>query len=256
MTPAFNTPQFLDTSRGYRLAYHQRAGEGVGVVFLPGFRSDMQGSKALALEAFAATQNIPYTRLDYFAHGESEGEFEQFTLSRAIADVCDVLTHVATGPQILVGSSMGGWIMLQVALRLKLQVAGMIGVAAAPDFTEALMRPNFTDEQRMQLEEHGKFYHSCGYGFDDYPVTVAMLEDAKQHLMLHDTIPLECPLHLIHGVCDDDVPVTFSQKILERVISDEVVLTAVKDGDHRLSRPQDISLLEGAVLRMTHLTNP
>lgn len=235
---------------GYKIAYHHQAGEGeLGVMFLPGFRSDMDSTKATALAEWCAQQKIPYTRFDYFAHGKSEGEFIDYTIGKGIEAALEMLDHVATGPQILVGSSMGGWIGLQVALQRKGQVRGLVGVAAAPDFTDR-MRPQMNGEQQAALDKDGVVWVHSDYYNNEYPITQNLIDDGRTHFLLGDVIGLDIPIHLLQGQLDDSVPWETALKISERVMSDEVVVTLVKDGDHRLNRPQDIALLMEAVQRL------
>lgn len=245
MTPLFYTPE-----SGVRIAYHHQHGQGeVGVMFLCGFRSDMESTKATALAEWCAAQNVRYTRFDYFGHGKSEGEFIDYTISKGLESTLHMLDQIARGPQILVGSSMGGWIGMRAAQERKGQVRGFIGVAAAPDFTDR-MRPQMNGEQQAALDKDGVVWvHSEYYG-NDYPITQNLIDDGKQHFLLDDVIGLEIPIHLIQGQLDDSVPWQTALKISERVMSDEVTITLVKDGDHRLNRPQDIALLTEALGRM------
>lgn len=236
------------TAAGYEIAYQQSAGEGLGVVFIHGFRSDMEGGKATELHAFCDQHGIPFTRFDIFAHGVTGGDFLDYTIGHGVRDTLEILDHVATGDQMLVGSSMGGWIMLCAALERKHQVRGVVGIAAAPDFTEhvpALLSP----EERAMLEEEGVVWRDSHYGAP-LATTKNLLEEARNHLLLDHPVPLGMPLHLLHGQRDVDVPWQLSMQLAETVAGGEVEVSLVKDGDHRLSRPQDIELLKDAVHRM------
>lgn len=248
MTVAHHT-----TSRGTRIAYQQQAGDGVGVVFLPGYRSDMDSTKAAALVEYCASQKIPLTRFDYFAHGKSEGAFIDFTLGRALEDVQEVLTHLTQGPQILVGSSMGGWLSMLAALALPERVSGFVGVAAAPDFTTRILHGRMTDAQREEIEREGVIYVHSDYYQNDYPMTMKFIEDGNSLALLEHPIPLDIPIHLLQGQRDDEVPWETALTIAQQVISPHVNVTLIKDGDHRLNREQDLALLMEAVARMRNV---
>jgi pimeloyl-ACP methyl ester carboxylesterase len=249
------THQTLSSPRGTSLAYMHQPGEGAGVVFLPGFKSDMQGSKAEALAAHCAQANIPFTRFDYFAHGASEGDFLEFTISHALEDTLTILDEVAKGPQVLIGSSMGGWVMLLAALARKEQVKALVGVAPAPDFTERLMYAQFTPEMRQELEREEVVYVPSEYGYDDYPITQALIADGRSHQLLEHPIPLDIPVALLHGQQDPDVPWELSLEIAQALTSAQVKLCFVKDGDHRLSRPEDIAQLMHITEYIRNLTS-
>ncbi len=247
--------QFID-HLGHKLAYQHVPAGACGVMFLPGFRSDMQGMKAGAVREWCAAHHVSYTSLDYFSHGQSEGDFLAFTISQALADVLKVIDDLTHGPLILVGSSMGGWLMLLAALARPERISGLVGIAAAPDFTEKLMFAHFSADQHADLRDQGVTYVPSGYGFDDYPITSALMEDGRKHMLLDDQVALRAPVMLLHGQQDADVPWQYSLSIAEKITGDEVAITLVKDGNHRLSRPQDILLLQHTLTRMLHLTNP
>jgi pimeloyl-ACP methyl ester carboxylesterase len=243
-------PLFHTTASGYRIAYAQQPGKGVGVVFLPGYRSEMASTKATALAEFCVANRIPLTRFDYFAHGASAGQFIDFTMSRARDDVLEILDHIAVGPQILVGSSMGGWLGLLAATERREQVCGFVGVAAAPDFTTHILHGRMNDRQREEILREGVVYvHSDHYN-NDYPMTLKFIEDGNSLALLDHPIPLEIPMHLIHGQRDDEVKWETSLAIADRVISRDVTVTLIKDGDHRLNREHDLAVLMGAVKAM------
>jgi len=202
----------------------------------------MTGEKASFLAHYAAGRGQAYTRFDPFGHGESDGLFEDGTLGRWLADLLLVLDQAAEGPQILVGSSMGGWLMVLAALARPERVAGLVGIAAAPDFTEDLMRPSLTGEERAILKEAGVLRRPSRYG-GDFVIAAAMLEEARRHLVLRRRLPLSMPVRLIHGQADPDVPAERSLKLAEAIDGGDVQIILVKNGDHRLSRPQDLALL-------------
>lgn len=226
-----------------RLAYARLPGLGPGVVFLPGFRSDMQGSKALALRDHCAAQGRALLRFDYSGHGESAGRFEDGTIGAWAADAVDAFDALTSGPQVLVGSSMGGWIALLLARARPERVAGLIGIAPAPDFTQALMWPAFSEAQRQTIMQAGVLHLPSEYG-EPTPVTRALIEDGKRHAMLDAPIPLTCPVRILQGMQDPDVPWRHALRLVEALQGNDVRLHLVKDGDHRLSRPEDLRLLE------------
>jgi len=243
-------PLFHTTASGHRIAYQHQAGEGMGVVFLAGYRSDMESTKAAMLAEHCADQNIPFTRFDYFAHGQSDGDFIDYEIGKALDDTLTVLDDIAVREVILVGSSMGGWLGLLAAIQRPQQVRGFVGVAAAPDFTERLMYKKMLPEQRREIEEKGVLYLHSEYFDNDYPVTLQFIHEARQHLLLDHPIPLSIPIHLLQGQRDEDVPWELALQITEKLVGDDVTVTLIKDGDHRLNRPQDLALLSEAVHRI------
>jgi pimeloyl-ACP methyl ester carboxylesterase len=181
-------------------------------------------------------------RFDYSGHGTSGGQFEQGTIGRWAADALAIIDQVSEGPLVLVGSSMGGWIALLAASARPERVAALIGIAAAPDFTEVLMWQAMSFEQRITLMSKGVLDVPSQYG-DPYPITRALIEDGRNHLLLHEAIAINCPVRLLHGQCDPDVPWEFALRIADQLTGRDVRVILVKDGDHRLSRPQDLALL-------------
>ena len=232
----------LDRGDGVELAWARHKGRGPTVVFLPGFRSDMTGDKATALAAFCAERGQAMLRFDYSGHGASGGRFEDGTIGRWTDDALAVIDQLTEGPLVLVGSSMGGWIALLAALARPDRVAALIGIAAAADFTEALMWQAMTIEQRAALMRDGVLHRPSQYG-EPYPITRALIEDGRTRLLLHAPIVLDCPVRLLHGQDDPDVPWELALRIAEHVTGRDVQVILVKDGDHRLSRPQDLALL-------------
>nr|WP_314074097.1 alpha/beta fold hydrolase [uncultured Roseococcus sp.] len=224
------------------LAYRAIEGKGPGVVFLGGFHSDMTGSKAAYLAEWCAARGRAFLRFDYRGHGASGGRFEEGTIGAWAADAASALLALTTGPQILIGSSMGGWIALLLALRHPERVAGLIGIAPAPDFTEELMWAQFPAAVREEILREGSWKRPSAYG-DAYPITRALIEDGRNHLILGGPIELDVPVRLLHGQDDPDVPWQHSLRIAERLTGQDVEIALIKDGDHRLSRPQDLSLL-------------
>lgn len=235
---------------GLRLAVGHRAGVGPKILFLPGYRSDMQGAKALALDAWAAAHGRAMLRLDYSGCGESEGRFEDGTLTRWRDDVLHAIDTLAAGPVLLVGSSMGGWLMLLVALARPDRVAAMVGIAAAPDFTEW----GFTEADKALLHTDGRIMEPSPYDERGTVTTRAFWESGQANLLLDAPIPIDCPVRLLHGLADETVPWAISTRLAESLRSDDVQVTLVKNGDHRLSRDADIALLIATVEKLLEAT--
>ncbi len=233
----------LERPGGHTIAYHATPGKSPGVVFLGGFASDMTGTKATALEEHCRGEGRAYVRFDYLGHGASSGKFAQGTIGRWADDAVAVIDAATQGPQVLVGSSMGGWIMLLAALARPERVCGLVGVAAAPDFTEDLVWNTFDAAQRQALMRDGVVDLPSDYSGEPYPITRALIEDGREHLLLHGPIPVACPVRLIQGMNDADVPWETAFRIAEKLISDDVEVTLVKSGDHRLSEPDDLARL-------------
>ena len=232
----------LDRGDGVELAWRRQPGRGPVVVFLPGFASDMTGSKAETLAAFCAAHGQAMLRLDYSGHGASGGRFEDGTIGRWTADALAVIDALTEGQVLLVGSSMGGWIALNVALARPARIAALVGIAAAPDFTEALIWPALDPAQRAELTSRGVLPLPSEYG-SPTPITRALIEDGRHHLRLSAPIPLHCPVRLLHGQQDRDVPWRTALTLAEWLEAEDVRVVLVKDGDHRLSRPADLALL-------------
>jgi pimeloyl-ACP methyl ester carboxylesterase len=201
----------------------------------------MTGSKAAALSQWADQRDCNYTRFDYSGHGQSEGKFEGGTIGQWIKDALYILDNHTTGSQIVAGSSMGGWIALHLALLRPEKVTGLLGIASAPDFTEELIWNVISENTREKLMRDGVFYEPPKYDSEPTPMTKQLIEDGRKHLLLNrETLPITCPIRLIHGMGDKDVPWEFSQRILKKAQSENISLHLIKDGDHRLSRDQDI----------------
>lgn len=230
---------FLARPDGLRLAYRFRDGAGPTIVFLPGYMSDMEGTKALALDAWAERAGRACLRLDYTGCGASEGRFDEGTLDLWRDDTLHLIANLVSGPILLVGSSMGGWLMLLVALGFRERVIGLVGIAPAPDFTEW----GFTDADKAILATEGRIEEPSAYSDDPYITTRAFWESGQANLQLDGPIALNCPIRLIHGQADEDVPWDVSLRLAAAVTGGDVRITLIKDGDHRLSRDQDIALL-------------
>jgi pimeloyl-ACP methyl ester carboxylesterase len=235
-----------------RLREGKSPATGPGLVWLGGFKSDMKGTKAEALDVWAAENGRACLRFDYSGHGESGGAFTDGTIGRWLEDSLAVYTLFAQGPQVVIGSSMGGWLALLMAARLRAlkgaaPIAGMVLIAPAVDFTEELMWKEFSPAMRREVEEKGFWMRPSQYGEEAYPITKGLIEEGRNHLMLGGLIETGCPVHILQGVKDPDVPWRHAEALVTRLSRDDVVLTLIKDGDHRLSRPEDIERLIAAV---------
>ena len=240
-------PDYLDLEDGRRLAYHRTpaSGEGVGqptVVFLGGFASDMTGTKATHLEAWARARGRGFLRFDYTGHGASSGTFEEGGIGDWARDAEDALTRLTEGPLTLVGSSMGGWIALLMAKRMPGRLAGLVGVAAAPDFTEDSILAGLDEVRQQVLIEAGRIELPSDYG-DPLVITSRLIVDGRDHLVLRTPLAIPCPLRLLQGTADVDVPVSVALRLLDHVDCADARLTLVRGADHRFSEPSDLSLL-------------
>jgi pimeloyl-ACP methyl ester carboxylesterase len=247
--------QFLSVGEGphrRRIALRMRPGEGPPVVWLGGFRSDMQSTKAQALDDWAAARGRAFLRFDYSGHGESEGRFEDGTISRWAEESVAVIRSFAAQTPILVGSSMGGWIALLAARALAREAppvrpSALVLIAPAVDFTQALMWEALPPEIRETIERDGVWMRPSAYAREPYPITRALIEDGRRNLLLDGPIRTHCPVHILQGMQDPDVPWRHAMCLVEHLPGDEVIVTLIKDGDHRLSRPQDLDRLVAAV---------
>ncbi len=231
-----------------RIALRRRSGSEPGFVWLGGYRSDMKGTKAAALDAWAQRTGRAFVRFDYSGHGESGGDFAQGTISRWLEESLAVFRTFTTGRQILVGSSMGGWIALRMVQELHRagegdRLAGLLLIAPAPDFTTELVEPQLSDAQRRDLAEKGWFGEPSQYSDDPYVYTRALFEDGERNRVLTGLIDTHCPVHILQGMQDPDVPYRHAMRLTEHLPADDVTLSLVRDGDHRLSRPQDIAMM-------------
>jgi pimeloyl-ACP methyl ester carboxylesterase len=236
------------------IAVRQRPGAAPGLFWLGGFKSDMQGTKALALDAWTGQQGRALARFDYSGHGQSGGSFAAGTIGRWLAESLAVFETCCAGPQVVIGSSMGGWMALLLVRELARRaapagasIAALVLIAPAVDFTEALMWRRFSPEIKRQIETKGSWERPSAYGEEPYPITRALIEEGRHHLLLGGMIETGCPVRILQGVQDPDVPWQHAVDLTARLAQDDVVLTLVKDGDHRLSRPEDIERLLAAV---------
>jgi pimeloyl-ACP methyl ester carboxylesterase len=243
--------EFLDVG-GNAIAVRRVTGSEPGVVWLGGYRSDMLGTKAETLSEWASANGRAFLRHDYSGHGESGGEFRDGTISTWLAESLAVLRAFTQGPQILVGSSMGAWIALRMAQELRRagedeRLAGMVLLAPAPDFTAELIEPSLSEEHRRDLERQGYFEEPSEYAPEPNVYTRALIEDGRQNRVMTGPIDTHCPVHVIQGMADPDVPHEHALKLVSLLPADDVTLSLVPDGDHRLSRPQDLDLMVRAV---------
>ena len=249
------TPAFIEVgnaSQTRRIAVRARAGGSPGLFWLGGFKSDMQGTKALALDAWAETRKRACVRFDYSGHGESGGDFVDGTIGRWLEESVAVFERFCQGPQVVIGSSMGGWMALLLAREIARRpvapasLAGLVLIAPAPDFTEELMWKAFPNKVRQEIETKGMWLRPSEYG-DPYPITRNLIEEGRKHLLLGSAIEVGCPVRILQGGKDPDVPWRHAFALAHRLPADDVVLTMIQDGDHRLSRPQDIARIIAAV---------
>ena len=238
--------EFLDTASGRRIAFHRTMGKEPGVVFLGGFMSDMDGSKATHLEAWAKAEGRAYVRFDYSGHGKSAGAFVDGCIGDWIADASEVIERLTQGPQVLVGSSMGGWIALLCAKALPKRIAGLVTIAAAPDFTEDGFYADFSDEDKTRLEVEGVVQVPSDYG-DPYPITKRLIEDGRSHFVLRDPLKLGVPVRMVQGTEDTAVTRDTALRLLDHLEVEDVRLTFIKGGDHSLSTPDNLEMIVGAV---------
>ncbi|GGY55068.1 alpha/beta hydrolase [Parvularcula lutaonensis] len=244
-----NDPQFIEGPNG-RIAYRLQEGKGPTGVWLGGYASDMLGTKAQALADAAAKDGRAFLRFDYTGHGESDGAFEEGTISRWFADAETAITQAAPGPKVLVGSSMGAWITLLYALRHPEELAGLVLIAPAPDFTEKLVYPRFSSEQRTTLEADGVLRTgTSGHPAETY--TRDLFVDGRQNLIMGESINLPCPVRILHGLADDVVPTSHVLELTDRIEAPSLTTTLVKGGDHRLSTPEDIDRLVATVRELS-----
>ncbi|HVK43116.1 MAG TPA: alpha/beta hydrolase [Phenylobacterium sp.] len=236
------TAGFLERPDGARIAWRRVAGTGPAVVWLGGFRSDMAGTKAEALADWALATGRAYVRFDYFGHGESTGDFAQGTITRWREDALAVLDELVEGQAVLVGSSMGGWISCLVAPAMAERIKALVLIAPAPDFTEKLMAPEMTEADRAEMAQTGVWLRPSDYG-EPYPITRELLEDGARWSILPEPVNVQAPVRILQGGADPDVPWRHALELAQALRSQDVIFTLIKDGDHRLSRPQDIARL-------------
>ena len=245
-----DTPSMLSRPDGQSLAYHHSAGELPGVLFCSGFMSDMDGTKAIALDNAMTGLGRGYTRFDYLGHGQSTGHFTDGTISRWTDDALAILDECTAGPQIVVGSSMGGWIGLRMALLRPDRIAGFIGIAAAPDFTTR-MWDDMPEDGKSDILSKGFWEQPSEYSDEPYIITKKLIDDGPRNFVMKGPIAVTCPVHLLQGMKDDSVPWKTALQIQEALESDDVTVSLVKNGDHRLSEPDDITRLVLATERLS-----
>ncbi len=239
--------EFLDTAQGRRLAYHRTPGRGPGIIFCGGFMSDMTGTKAIWLEDWARQQGRAFLRFDYSGHGESSGAFEEGCIGDWAEDAMAALTALTEGPQVLVGSSMGGWIALLLARRAPERVKGLVGIAAAPDFTEDSMWPDLSAAQQREVQEQGQTAMISAYDDRPFVLTRRLFEDGRAQLVLRDPLPLPFPVRLVQGTKDEAVATDVPLRLLAHAESPDMRLTLVKGADHRFSAPECLELIGQAI---------
>jgi len=241
---SFKKSKILTGVGGAAIAYDCVNGNNPGVMFLGGFMSNMQGTKATALEKICRTTGRAFVRFDYSGHGKSSGEFSKGTIGSWLSDALLVFDSCTDGPQILIGSSMGGWIMLLLALARPHKIKGLIGIAAAPDFTEDLLWKRFDSTTRAKIEKDGVYYERNDYGNEPYVITKELIEEGRNHLLLRQKISINQPVRLLHGMQDDSVPWMTAYKLSEKISSEDVRIVLIKDGVHSLSREEDLQCLQ------------
>ncbi len=233
------------------IAYVKTEGAGPGIVFLGGFRSDMDGTKAVFLEDWAKAQGRAFLRFDYGGHGQSSGEFLDGSIGEWAQDAADAITRLTEGPQILVGSSMGGWIALLFARRFPEKVAGLVGIAAAPDFTEDSMWAAFSEAEKAELFEKGRVEQPNDYSDEPYVITRKLIEDGRNQLVLRQPLRFDFPVRLLQGTEDKDVLPDVALRLLDHISGDDVRLTLVKGADHRFSTPTCLSMITKSVAQIS-----
>jgi len=241
--------KYLRTPEGRKLAYHQTKGtlDKPGLVFLGGFKSDMEGTKAIYLQDWAEDAQRDFLRFDYSGHGQSSGDFLEGCIGDWAQDAMDMIGEVTDGPQILVGSSMGGWMSLLVARAMPEKVTGLVGIAPAPDFTEDSMWGGFSADQKHELARDGQVALPSEYSDDPYIITAKLIEDGRENLVLRAPLSLPFPVRLLYGTADADVDISVPLRILDHADCADMQLTLVKGADHRFSEPQQLALIRAAI---------
>lgn len=248
-------PSYLKFPDGSYIAYHNfvppKKTRTPHIVFMGGFKSDMNGTKALFLDEFCRKRGIAFTRFDYSGHGESSGKFEDGTIGGWLDDALSIIDKVAKGRLLLVGSSLGGWLMLLAAMKRPKRIAGLIGIASAPDFTEDLIWNALKTKDKKTLEKEGIFHLPSEYcdnpKSDPYPITMNLIKEARKHLLLRGKIAIKCPVFLVHGMDDRDVPYQTSLKLCDLINSDNILITLEKNGDHRMSSESSLNIIASVI---------
>lgn len=243
-------PDFIKNQHNRKIAYHSSRAKEPTVVFCGGYMSDMEGTKALFLENLCQEIGISYIRFDYSGHGRSSEKFEDGTISTWSEDAISIIDHVAQGPVIVIGSSMGGWIGMIACLALKTRIKAFIGIAVAPDFTRELMWDQYSDGIKETLKRDGIYLEPSDYSDEPYRVSYNLIKDGENHILLNKTIELNCPVRLFHGLKDTSVPHQFSARMAEKLTSDDVIISYNKEGDHRLSSDADLERLKQALIEL------
>lgn len=243
-------PDRLLTAQGRDLAYHQTKGAGPGIVFLGGYRSDMGGTKAVALEAWARAQDRAFLRFDYSGHGTSAGDFNDLGIGDWIEDAQAAL-ELTEGPQVLVGSSMGGWIALALARARPQRIAGLIGIAAAPDFTEDSLMPSLTKAEQDAMLTLGRIERASAYAAQPYVYTRKLIEQGRHHLILRKPLSLRFPTRFLQGSADEDVPPSVALRLFDHAKGPDIRLTLVQGADHRFSTPACLRLIEASLAEIS-----
>ncbi len=234
------SPKILHRHDGATIAYYKSAGRSPGIVFIHGLMSNMTGEKAVCLERWCQAQKRAFVRFDCFGHGQSSGDLYDGTVGRWVGDTGAVIENLTKGPQVLVGSSIGGWVALLAALKWPGRVAGLLGIAVAVDFTEEVIWRRLSHAQREELRNcHILGLPNPNHG-DSYYISQALIEDGRRHLLLNDRIAVTCPIRLLHGLEDSEVPWQTALRLQSKIVSRNIITTIIKDGNHRLSRPQDL----------------
>lgn len=244
-------PQFVIGKDNRQIAYHKTPGKSPTVIFCGGYMSDMEGTKALFLEEVCIKLGLAYVRFDYSGHGASSEKFVEGTIGTWTEDALSVIDQITEGSIIIIGSSMGGWIGLLAALARRERIKAFIGIAAAPDFTKELMWDKYSKTIRETLKKEGVYFEPSDYGDEPYQVTYELIKEGESHLLLNNPIDLNCPVRLFHGLKDQDVPSEYSSRISDRVVSDDVIISYNKSGDHRLSTDEDLRRLEQALIEVS-----
>lgn len=239
-------PSYLKTDQGRRIAYHHTEGKGPTIVFLGGFKSDMGGTKAIHLEAWCQARGRAFLRLDYSGHGESSGAFEEGCIGDWAADAQAVLQQVIQGPLLLIGSSMGGWISLLTARVMPERIAGLVTIAAAPDFTEDGYWAGFSEDERATVMSKDQIAIPSDYG-DPYIITRKLIEDGRENFVLRDSLHLPFPVRFLQGTADEDVPMDWATRLLAHATGPDMRLVCLKDADHRFSDAVSLKLVEDAL---------
>ena len=241
----------LETASGRRIAWHRTPGQGPGVVFLGGFKSNMAGTKALYLQEWAQAQGRAFLRFDYSGHGQSSGDFLDGAIGDWFEDALAAITALTKGPQILVGSSMGGWIALLLARAIPDRIAGLVGIAAAPDFTEDSMWQGFDAAQRAELAQQGQVALPSDYADEPYIITRRLIEEGRTRLVLRSPLTLPFPVRLLQGTADSDVPPEVALRLLDHANAEDIRLTLVKGADHRFSSAACLAMITTAINEIT-----